>query len=127
MDAYRVPDGQVDKTEIERAKIHEEGETKRKLIEEREATKRRRIDQVQEAPYVAWGVVGAIAIIAGSIVTGMYVSATKEPPPCVDEVWKKDAYSGLKCNRSEQLLVESHDVWTCRCPRHVAPATSEHP
>lgn len=86
MSGYREPGRDIDVTEIERAKIHEAAETKRKLIEEREET--RRVKAKTHGPVVPV-VVGLVLLsaIAGGTCVGYRRVEAKDPhrfPACTE-------------------------------------------
>lgn len=119
MNPFREPGEKVDKTEIERVKIHEAEETKREAIREREKTKRVNLDNRDTAGYVfprVMVVVLAItAVITGGIVTNTWVEANKEPGACTEYSWSKSTYSGITCKHPLHVFVETDKERTCKC------------
>ncbi len=119
MDSYREPGRTVDETEIVRAKIHEAAETKRKQIEETEKTKRDRGD----TPYIAWGLVSAVAIIGAAICIGTYITSKYPHPEVVNCVEKIEIISSesrvRECENGGRIETRSidnnHIEWRCVC------------
>lgn len=113
-DAYRVPERGIDETEIERAKIHEAGETKRKLIEETEKTKREKAQQYGPGPLVAACVIAAVVAIPSAIVAGTYIER-KNNTACREESYEKGPYHGISCSSQLHIIVETDKTWACKC------------
>lgn len=116
MTAYREP-GTIDRTEIERAKIHEAAETKRTLIAERERTKRARVEEYGLA--VPFAVI-AVAFLACAAVVCVTSSYFRAKAPCVEEA-ALITYGGeaMRCaggHIETEVLPDRHVLWKCRCP-----------
>ena len=83
---YRVPGRDIDETEIEKEKIRQEGETKRKLIEEKEKTRRdnaiqSRMKWTDSGFQPMVGIPLVVALIALTIVGGIYANGKFERHP----------------------------------------------
>lgn len=121
---YREPDQRVvDVTEIERAKIHEEAETKRKLIEEREETRRQNRWSNDSRTHVS--VAAALAAAAIGITVALahanYVSVRYPAPPRACREFDPSASSTPSvCDPGGHLVFDDHGK-RCVCDR---PATA---
>lgn len=123
MTTYRTPGREVDETEIERAKIHEEAETKRKHLEEREKTRRQRIETLGPIPAALAAAVAAVAIIAGAISFHNHLESKappKPPEPCIEIVEiigrSTDIRQCRNGGRIETTTLPNNDVlWRCIC------------
>lgn len=115
-DAYRTPGREVDETEIARAKLHEEAETKRKLIEEKEATKRARVKELGYAPHGFFAAaVVALALIGGIAGHAIVAEKVQEGSPCRESVRERASYNAASCTHPLHVLVQDEKSWTCKC------------
>jgi hypothetical protein len=78
-DAYR--ENAIDKTEVEKTRIHEQEETKRVRLKEKEETQRKRWDTVMHPDYIIPRVVGAVLIAALSAIALLIYLNKKYPSP----------------------------------------------
>jgi hypothetical protein len=111
MNPFRTNDEPTESMgEVARARIHEEHETKRKLIEEREKTKRERLGT--DGHWVTRGLMVVTvfaAVICGAIVSNGYFSDRKPPAPaaCLDEAF---AVGGGMSQYNRVICSNAHHV-----------------
>lgn len=131
MTAYREPGRDVDRTDIERAKIHEAGETKRKAIEEQEKTKRAKVEKYGSAPFGAAAVVLCSLLLAGSFVAYLHYDSKNPHPPapllaeCVEKVEVISRLSSHRdCEKGGHIettpLPDGDVLWKCVCGTRVS-------
>lgn len=126
MTAYREPGRDIDVTEIERAKIHEEAETKRKLISEREETRRARFKEYGPTVPIAVTIVALTALATGTCVANNHIEAraSDKPVACVETAEVVSVSSPMKkCIGGGMVetekLTDAQILVRCRC---TAPA-----
>ena len=120
MSTYREPGRTVDETEIERAKLHEGAETKRKEIEEKEES-RRQLGKLRNAWWEHNGV--GVFFILGLLITGSaivggklgwaYMDRRLPPTACKDE--RLGPMGGAECSHPDQVLEHGNEC-ICRRP-----------
>ncbi len=123
-DTYRTPGRAVDETEIEREKVRQAAETKRKAIEEREATRRARIKEQGPAPLLAGAVLGMIGMVVAGVSFSNWVEAKhpKAPDPCVERVEViSHSDSSRECHNGGHIetssMPDGQVLWRCLCGR----------
>lgn len=122
MSEYRVPGRDIDMTEIEREKIRQAEETKRKLIEQKAETRRREIAERDTIGYVAPRLFTTIVALACVIAIGTNISSYLEGkaggPPCHDTVDIRTPSSDpYHCERGARVVTEPFEggKYTVKC------------
>lgn len=114
--------GDVDQTEIAKARLHEEAETQRARFRETEETRRQRIKQHGDAwifPWVVGGVMSFTIVVAGAVLTNTWLEA-RTPRHCQETV---EPFNGLskKCAPGSVMTMEKMsdgvDAVRCTCPK----------